>query len=57
MYQLSTNFGHGFDSRRLHHMEGSYSWFSTAVLKTAEPKGSVGSNPTPSAICKHSSVG
>ena len=24
-------------------------WFKAAVLKTAEPKGSVGSNPTPSA--------
>ena len=24
-------------------------WFKAAVLKTAEPQGSVGSNPTPSA--------
>ena len=25
-------------------------WFKAAVLKTASPKGDVGSNPTPSAI-------
>jgi hypothetical protein len=29
---------------------GMAEWLKAAVLKTAEPKGSVGSNPTPSAI-------
>ncbi len=27
-------------------------WFKAAVLKTASPKGDVGSNPTPSAILR-----
>jgi hypothetical protein len=30
---------------------GMAEWFKAAVLKTAEPQGSVGSNPTPSASC------
>ncbi len=29
---------------------GMAEWFKAAVLKTASPKGDVGSNPTPSAM-------
>ncbi len=31
---------------------GMAEWTNAAVLKTVEPKGSVGSNPTPSALAE-----
>ncbi len=38
------------------HTGGVVEWSIAPVLKTGEPKGSVGSNPTPSAIAREMNV-
>ena len=36
---------------------GVAEWLKAAVLKTAVPQGTVGSNPTPSAMCPYTLMG